>query len=161
MLTEIDIRKWFAAELKERMEEAGLRSYHMAYLCRVKQGCFYNYTQGTSLPNLWSLVLMAETLNCNTNDLLGFDSYEDIDYERYEASKMFADENQYALCLGDRLFRYIEKRGITIERLAEITQFNPKTITHWIGNRPRLMRTSDLLKFCSALDCTPSDLLGY
>lgn len=156
------IKEWFAAELRERMEDAELRPYHMAYLCRVKPNSINNYLQGSTLPNLWSLVLMAENLDCTVNDLLGFDEVDDISrLEPYLASAMFPDENRFAACLSDRIVRYMNRNNLTIDDLGSRTQFNTRTIKRWIGLHPQLPRTSAFLQICDALDCTPSELLGY
>ena len=36
MINEKEIRKFFPEEMRERMEDAGLRPYHMGYLCQCK-----------------------------------------------------------------------------------------------------------------------------
>lgn len=162
MVNEQSIRDWFKVELRERMEENGLRSYHMAYLCRVKPGNISNYLQGSSLPSLWCLILMCENLGCSVNDLLGYEEPECLDFfEKYRATELFDNERQYASCLSERIRRYMSERDTTIAELSERSGFNSRTLSRWLTDRPQLPRTSDFLQICDALDCTPSELLGY
>lgn len=162
MAVKQSVKDWYAAEVKERMEEAGLRSYHMAYYCQMKHAGIYQYLSGAVIPDPWRLVLMAERLDCCVNDLLGYEDVEDVSvFESCQASVMFADERQYATCLADRLKRYFNERGLTIERVSELTGITVVTIKRWMGVRPALPQISQFLRLVDALDCTPSDLLGY
>ena len=122
MIDEEKVKEWFATEVKERMEELDLRPYHMEYFCHIKHGCIYSYLRGANLPNLWSLVLMAERLDCSVNDLLGFEDPESYNvFEIYEASKMFGDINGYARCFADRLRRHLINRDMTVDDLSSLT----------------------------------------
>lgn len=162
MTNEQSIKDWFVAEVRERMDDLGLRPYHMAYFCRMNHNSIHTYLHGASLPNLWVLVLMAEHLDCCVNDLLGFDEVDDPGvFEMYKASTLFYDEKQFAGCFADRIQRYMHNRDITIEELSRRSDISVTTIKRWLSKYPRLPRTSDFLRICDALDCTPSELLGY
>lgn len=162
MFDEKKIKEWFARELRERMEDAGLQPYHMPHLCHAKINSVYNYLGGASFPSPWSLVLMAEHLDCCVNDLLGYEEPRDAAvFERYLASRMYANAEEYAHCLADRITRFMNDGGITVDDLSDKTGFNERTIKQWFGVRPKLPKTAYLLRLCEALDCTPTDLLGY
>jgi DNA-binding Xre family transcriptional regulator len=159
-MDESRIKEWFSIEVRERMEELNLRPYHMAYFCQFKQNSIYQYLNGTIIPDPWRLVLMAEVLECSVNDLLGFDN-DDVRFEKYQASAMFLDDRQFAFCVSDRLERYLRRVDISLGRLSELTGITITTIKRWFGMRPSLLRTNQLLHICEALNCTPSELLGY
>lgn len=161
MLNEHEIKTWFAAEVKDRMEDLGLRPYHLPPLCHFKHEYLSGYLHGTSLPNLWSIVLMAEHLDCSVDDLLGFEEYDDIVYEPYLASQMFSDKEGFAMCVSDRLKRFMRNRGTNIDEVSKKTGVSISTIKKWTASRPTLPRTWDFLSFCDALGCSPSELLGY
>lgn len=158
-----EIHTWFVAEVKERMTELDLRPYHLVRLCKIKEDRIDSHLRGDTFPGLFSLVLMAEHLECTVNDLLGFEEIEEIDiYERYLASDMFFTESQYATCLSDRVRRYLEERNMTLAGLAKQTEFRLETVRHWFSKtRPHLPPTVKFLKVCEILECTPSELLGY
>lgn len=162
MVDEKSIKEWYATEVKERMEDAGLKPYHMSHLCQIKHDSLHTYLSGKGLPNPWSLVLMAEHLDCCVNDLLGYDEITEVAvFERYLASQMYANEIEYAHCFAHRLERVINESTMGLEGVSERSGYNIRTIKQWLGERPKLPRTSQLLQLCEALKCTPTDILGY
>lgn len=157
------VKEWFAAELKEKMIEYNLRSYHLTALCKMSEDEVQKCLKGTALPGLFSLVLLADRFECTVNDLLGYDEVEDLDvYEHYSASSMFFAKSQYAVCLSDRVHRHLEYRDISIPDLAAKLDVAAATIRHWFAKtHPTLPGAEKFLNICDALNCTPSDLLGY
>lgn len=159
---EQSVNEWYVAEVKDRMKDAGLRPYHMAYRCQIKHDNVYQYLNGTVMPDPWRLVLMAECFDCCVNELLGYDDVEDVGvFEIHRASEMFADKQQYAICFADRLNRYLDERGLSPEDISTRTGVSNETVKRWISNRPSLPRFSHFIRLVDALKCTPSDLLGY
>lgn len=157
------IRKWFAAELKDRMDENKFRPYHLMTLCKMTETEILECLEGTTLPGLYSLVMMADRLECTVDDLLGYDEPDEPDvYERYAASSMFFTESQYAVCLADRARQYLENRFMCVSDLAKKLELTPSACQRWFSRtRPHLPSTARFLQICEALDCTPSELLGY
>ena len=161
MLNEKEIKDWFVAEVRERMDDLGLRPYHMSPLCHIKYDSLSTYLSGLALPNPWSLVLMAEHLEASVDELLGYEGLDDVNYEPYLASAMYRDKEQFATCVSDRLKRYFNKQGLTVDDVSDKTGVSISTLKRWTSSRPTLPRTWDLLRLCDGLDCTPSELLGY
>lgn len=163
MLDDKNIKAWYAAEVKERMNEYDLKPYHVAYKCQIRHSAVSNYLSGNVWPNPWSLVLMAELFECCVDDLLGYDTPDDISiFERYQASRMFANKEEYAHCFAERLVGYLNNNDISMEDLSKRSGFTVKTLKTWTNDfNPKLPATSRVLEICSALDCTPSELLGY
>lgn len=159
-----EIRTWFVQELNERMEDDHLRSRDVARHCQISQDRFNNYLQGRAFPNPFILAIIADFLGCTVNDLLDFDEPDDGMLVGYEPLSMFEDVDEFMTHIRNRLEQYMGEFGISITDLSEKTGFNKRTIKYWLGKlkqQPTLIRTSDLLRICDALDCTPSDLLGY
>lgn len=163
MIDENKVRDWFAQEVKERMEDAGLASYHVAYNCQMGLDSVYGYLQGRPFPKTWNLILLAECLDCSVNDLLGFDELEDINsYERLLASKTYLGEYEFSEHFKNRLIRCMNEADVSVEELKKRTGIGKKTIDVWFEEtRFALPTVLNLLRICYALDCTPSDLLGY
>lgn len=159
----ITIRKWFAAEVKDRMDEMDLRADHLMGLCYINERDIQSCLNGTALPGLYSLILLSDHLDCTVNDLLGFDEIEEVEvYEQYSASDMFFNESQYATLLVERVRRYLEERHITMIDLAKKVGITATNLRYWFSKtRPHLPTTENLIRICDALECTPSELLGY
>ena len=54
---------------------------------------------------------------------------------------------------------WIKKRGLTLEKLADLVNLHINTIFRW-ENGLREPKASDIKKLCAALECTESDLLN-
>ena len=105
---------------------------------------------------------MAEHLEATVNDLLGYDEVDDNQIlECYPASKMYRNKIEFSHCFADRFHRYLDRRGMTIEDVAKLSGVTVTTIKKWVGARPVLPATYKFLQLCEALECTPSELLGY
>lgn len=162
----IDIREVceiFAEELKERMDDVGLRPYHLLSLCKFDDENLQPYLEGKKLPGLYNLVLLAEHLECTVNELLGYPEFGDASlYERFLASDMYFTESQYARCLADRVRHYLDSGCMSFTDLEKHSGFKAPTIRRWFSStKPHLPTTAKFLQLCETINCTPSELLGY
>jgi DNA-binding Xre family transcriptional regulator len=157
------INKWLAAEVNDRMEDMELRPHHLQRLCGMTDGEIDRCLAGTGFPKLFSLILMAERLECTVNDLLGYEEVEDVNiYERYTASTLYFKDNQYAACLSDRMRLYMKYNNISFHEIADKTGFNVENVRHWFAKtHAQLPPTKKFITICEALGCTPTELLGY
>ena len=104
MTNEHDVRNWFETEVKERMEDAGLKPYHVSLMCKIEPGRIYGYLKGSPFPRVWKIILLAELLNCSVNDLLGYEEVDDLNvYEKFLASETYLDEDEFAAHFSKRL----------------------------------------------------------
>lgn len=158
-----EVREWYATEVKERMEDCGLRPYHISNICKIESANVSGYLKGNPFPKLWKLILIAECLDCSVNDLLGYDEVEDVGvYERFLASKTYLDEDEFAVRFGRRLSRLMKETCTDSDDLHKFTGISVENIERWICDKPETLPTVlQLIRICDALDCTPSDLLGY
>lgn len=163
MTNEQDVRSWFETEVKERMEDAGLKPYHISSMCKIEHGRIYGYLKGSPFPRVWKIILLAELLNCSVNDLLGYEEVDDLNvYETFLASETYLDEDEFATRFSKRLVRVMDETFTTPEELHKETGIPLTNIEYWVGNNPdSLPSVSQLIRICDALDCTPTDLLGY
>lgn len=60
-----------------------------------------------------------------------------------------------------RLTAVMADREIDNDRLQELTGFHPGTISKLRNNPPKRIDVETLNKLCSALNCSPGDLLKY
>lgn len=163
MLNIDEVKAWYVAEVNERMEDAGLAPNQIAHLCQLKYEAVYGYLQAKPFPKVWNLILLAECLDCSVNDLLGYDELDDVDvYEKRLASKLYFGELEYAIHFSRRLLRIMEERSLMPEQMRDRTGIGIAKIRDWISDRPEsLPSVLNLLRLADALNCTPSDLLGY
>ena len=159
MNNELNTREWFGIELRERMADAKIKAADLCKFCDVTRAAMSQYIYGHSFPDLWRLVLIAERLNCSVNDLLGYAEFDE-EFAR-SASKTFPGENHFAEHLAIRIVRRMEQLGYDYESLANATGISLDTIDRYFGRWPELPRTDKFFKICEALDCTPSEPLGY
>ena len=159
-----ETRDWFVKELRDLIEYEGLRICDVAEHCGISTDRLNNYLQGRSLPNPYILSVLADLLSCTTNDLLDFDEPDEDELVGYDPLDMFEDTDEFMMHIRNRIERHMRDNKVSIAELSEQTGFNKHTIKYWLGmlkHQPTLIRTSDLIRIADALDCTPSDLLGY
>ena len=159
-----EIRSLFAQELSSRIREENLRVSDVASHCQISVDRLNNYLQGRSFPNPLILSSIADFIGFTVNDLLDYDEADEMTLVGYDPLDMFEDEEEFMTHIRNRMEQCMNDMRIDIAELSEKTGFNTRTIKSWLGmlkRQPSLIRTSDLLKICDALCCTPSDLLGY
>lgn len=164
MISIEETREWLAKTLREELEFHGLTLSDVSRDCMLNRNKLNNYIQGRSLANPYILIKLADYFECTVNDLLDFDEPDDDALLGYDPSDIFEDEDEFMMHIRNRMEQRMLEEHVSIKDLSEKTGFNKHTIKYWLGmlkHRPTLIRTSDLLCICDALDCTPSDLLGY
>lgn len=163
MINKDEIMRVFGERFTQYMVEHDLRDVNMARLLNMSSMNIPAYKNGTRLPNPWYLVLIAEKFDCIVNDLLGYDGYYiKNNFEREPATKKFSSINRYEIYFRDRLAGMMNIRDVSASELAVLVDKTEDTVRNtWLGNCPRLPDINNLLRICDALDCTPSDLLGY
>ena len=162
MIDEKDVLYIFTSELRKRLQSSGMTYRELAFKARCVPSRVQMYLRGNNFPNLWTLVLMAESLGCCVDDLLG--------YKRYTASNLlhtdspferFTNEFDFALYFKECLRNQMLKQNADQEKLAEFTGISERLIYQYLSPGYPMPHVAQVLTICSALDCTPSDLLGY
>lgn len=152
----------FAEELFRRMEDEGLSAKGLADYCHVSKNKIEFCIQLGSLPDVWTLILMADCLWCTVDDLLGYSGLGDPEeLLKYQAIEAFSDKREYAERISSKIRRHTRDIGLTTEDLASSADVNVYALRQWISITPSIPHTSDLLRLVDALNCTPSDLLWY
>lgn len=72
MVNEKEVLYTFNRELCERLELSGMTYRDLAFKARCAPSRVESYLRGNNFPNLWTLTLMAEALDCCIDDLLGY-----------------------------------------------------------------------------------------
>lgn len=148
------IREYFAERLKQGIEEHDLRIWYVAYYADTSEAFLRSCLKLKKLPRLDSLILIAELFQCTVNELLGFKL---VDVEpRTEPFNQGLD-TKYVV---DYFVRELSKRGFDLDKFrfneyGMDVEFRRCIRTH------RFPSTDAFLQICDALECTPSDLLGY
>ena len=65
----------FAQRIKELRIENKLNQGKLAELCKVQQSCISKWERGETLPDIETLITIAEVLNVSTDYLLGVKDY--------------------------------------------------------------------------------------
>lgn len=164
MISIEETRVWFAQTMREQMDFHDVSLSDVSRDCLINRNKLNNYVQGRSLPNPYILIKLANYFECTVNEMLDFDEPDDDSLLGYDPFDIFEDEEEFMAHIRNRIERYMLDIHMSIKELSEKTGFNTHTIKYWLGmlkRRPSFIRTSDFLRICDALDCTPSDLLGY
>lgn len=156
------ILDWFSQELIERMEANNITHKQLALECRTRPYNIIGYIQGKNFPNPWTLVLICERLGCTVDDILG---YEDSGFvpkrSKERAFTKYPHEDDFTPYLRNRLIQQMEKRKISAEDLAGESGVTLITINRYLCVHSGMPEMPNLLRICDALDCTPSELIGY
>ena len=152
----------FSQELIERMEARGVTHRQLAFDSRTKPLNILGYMRGDSFPNAWTLVLMAECLECTVDDLLGYEDNGFVKkHNNARAFDIYPDEDSFTPYLRERIIQRMKQMRMTAEELARESGVTYVTINRYLCVHSGLPRTNNLLYICEALDCTPSELIGY
>lgn len=162
MIDEHYILDYFSKQLNERMKELGIKIWYMAYYCEIEEYVLRKCLRKERLPNPWNLILMAEVLNCTVNDLLGYEHFRKTN--KTPASGICMAQKHIIHHISSEIINRMNELGMSYEDLSEIADISVGTIKSWISpNASSFSKKSTftILRICDALDCTPSDLLGY
>lgn len=57
------------------------------------------------------------------------------------------------------LYKLLHENRMTISKLSEITGISRNTISELYHERSKMLRLDTIAKICTALECTPNDLI--
>lgn len=162
MIHERDVTSYCSEQLNERIKRKGIQKWYMAYFCDIESYLLKKCLDGERLPNPWQLILMAEVLECTVNDLLGYGYYEKN--STLQASGICCGQRHIIRHVSDEIKNRMHQLHISVDEMADMTEVSTYTVNSWISETADSFAkksTFTLLTICSALECTPSDLLGY
>lgn len=120
----------FTRELHKRLQSSGMTYRELAFRARCAPSRVQMYLRGNNFPNLWTLVLMADSLDCCIDDLLGYKSkavpkllHTDSPFER------FTNEFDFVLYFKEFLKNRMLDRNIDQEKIAKITGISKYAIS--------------------------------
>lgn len=153
----------FAEELNARMIENGVTYRQVAYAARVTKGSVVHYKSGNTFPEPWTLALIADYLGCSVDELLGYPNPHIFARTRrwIPAIERFPNWDAFADYFRERLSDLMNAKHMTAEELAKNIGASTRTIDMYLSVHRWTPDTPSFLRICDALDCTPSDLLGY
>ena len=70
---EEEYKRYAGYILGKKIKEAGFTQTAFAKTCEINYMTLRNYINGTSLPNMWTLVRMAAVLGCAPTSLMDFE----------------------------------------------------------------------------------------
>ena len=103
---------------------------------------------------------MAELFNCTVNDLLGYRYFRRV--QNGLARSIPQAKIRIAKSMWNKIDDSLASKHINHIQLAERIGVSFKTLETWFKMpNEKYPKTIVFLRICDALDCTPSDLLGY
>ena len=150
----------FSEELQRIMQDRNVTHRQLALAARVTRERMSRYKNGVCFPDLWTLVLIADYLKCSVSELLGYSDRLSLEHN-YNAGELYTNEDVFIDYFRDRLLQQMRLEHISAEQLSERSGLSLNNIEMYLSVHRWVPRVPDFLAICSALDCTPSDLLGY
>ena len=98
--------------------------------------------------------MIAELFECSVNELLGFD-YFDV-----EQGRPLFDSGRDSRDVAEFFMHQLSVRGFDVKNIVYDEPDMEEKFLRALRFH-RLPETDVFLKICSALNCTPSELLGY
>lgn len=151
----------FSEVLRTKMAEFNLSNRRLAIASRVTSEKISSYRTEECFPKLWTLVLIADYLECSVDELLGYSNcgYSNA-YKKY-ASDVFPNEDVFADYFRNRLLSTMNVKGMTSYELSLKSGCSENTIDMYLSVHRWTPQVPVFLNLCGALECTPSELLGY
>ena len=151
----------FSEILRTKMAEFNLSNRKLAIASRVTSEKISSYRTESCFPKLWTLVLIADFLECSVDELLGYSSFEHADTYRKYASEVFPNEDVFADYFRNRMLSMMGIKGMTSHELSLKSGCSENTISMYLSVHRWTPQVPVFLNLCDALECTPSELLGY
>lgn len=162
MINTKNILRQFSNELIERMEKRGVTHRQVALGSRAMPHNIMSYMQGDNFPNPWTLALIAEYLDCTVDDLLGYEDSGFVKKRKTDSVFMkYPSEDSFTPYLRDQIVHKMNEQKFTEEELARRSGVGVNTIKRYLCLHSGMPQMSYLLCICDALECTPSELMGY
>ena len=155
-----DVRITFAEELNTRMQEKGVTYRQTALAAGVTKGAFIHYKSGNCFPELFTLIRIANYLNCSVDSLLGYRSDGRLRLNT-DIGGGFFNEDKFKDYFRERFATMLKRARMSVDELTCKSLVSIETIEMYLSVHRWVPQVPDLLRICDALDCTPSDLLGY
>ena len=158
MVNENEIKRYFTEYVTRAMTEMDIRPWYVAYYSEICDGTFRDYMRGVRLPRPTALIRMSDLFECSINELLGYGYFDSPN--RGHFFDLGLETRKVAEYLFEQVIHLMQKNGITLSEVASRAEITELTLQRYLEN-PSLPDTSIILRLADALDCTPSDLLGY
>ena len=140
------------------MIEKDLRPWYVAYYSEMHESIMRDYMKGIRFPRPITLIRIAELLECSVNELPGYGYFEINRRERSFDSGF--DTRYVTYYFINKIIFLMKEKHIGINDLSRKSGINEYILANYF-RYSSLQEISTILKICDAIDCTPSDLLGY
>ena len=151
----------FSEILRTKMAEFNLSNRKLAIASRVTSEKISSYRTESCFPKLWTLVLIADFLECSVDELFGYSTFERPNTYRKYASEVFPNEDVFADYFRIRLLSMMGIKGMTSHELSLKSGCSENTIDMYLSVHRWTPQVPVFLNLCDALECTPSELLRY
>lgn len=158
MVNEEQVKNNFIEYANKKIKELDIPSWYVGYYSEVCDGTYREYMKGARLPRPAALIMMAELFECTVNDLLGY-RHTPVPMRKSKFSPGL-DVRPLSDYFYSQVARRMIRKRISLDDLSISVGVTPQTLDGYFKNT-FLLDTSMILRICDALDCTPSELLGY
>ena len=140
----------FAEELNKKIEKKGVTYRQVAFAARVTKGSMVHYKSGNCFPELYTLILIADYLECSVNELLGYSDYLLLEHNN-DLEDILQNEDTFSDYFLDRLIQCMKTRNVSAKKLFESTGIALNIIEMYLSIHRWIPRVPDFLLICDAL----------
>lgn len=158
MVDEVAMGKYFSEYVSQRAKELDISLWYVAYYSETSETAFNKYMKGVRLARPTTLIMIAELFECTVNELLGYPRVR-IPRKNNKFNSGLDTKRMLEHFYSETARLMIRKR-ISIDELAEYVGVTPYTLESYFKYNT-LYDGSTMVRICDALECTPSELLGY
>ena len=151
----------FSEVLRTKMADFNLSNRRLAIGSRVTSEKISSYRNAVCFPKLWTLVLIADCLECSVEELLGYSNCGYSNAYGKCACDVFQNEDIFADYFRNKLLSTMNVKGMTSYELSLKSGCSENTINMYLSVHRWTPQVPVFLNLCDALECTPSELLGY
>ena len=143
----MDILSKLSERLKELMDEAELTTQELAKQTGIDQSAISRFLKAERLPNISSLVLLADLFHCTTDYLLGLSDI--LDERTFKERPPFFKQLEF-------LLGYFK---ISKYRLEKQTNFSEETVNRWHKGKYE-PTVESLVRLAKYFNCSVDFILG-
>lgn len=158
MVDEVAMMKHFSEYVNQRAKELEISLWYVAYYSETSETAFNKYMKCARLARPTTLIMVAELFECTVNELLGYPRVH-IPRKNNKFNSGLDTKRMLEYFYSEAARLMIRKR-ISIDELAEYVGVTSPTLESYFKYNT-LYDGSTMVRICDALECTPSELLGY
>ena len=147
-------------KIKDLRSEYKISQRELAEAIKVTQASISRWEKNQKSISGANLIKLSQYFNVSVDELLGYMGGRTMRLNN-NMNDDFSDEDEFKDYFRERLIFMMTEKNLGINELASKSRVSIDTIEMCLSIHRWVPLVIDFLHICDALECTPSDLLGY